>query len=56
MENVLDDLRENKIAVSTPIVDALLDCWTRSGADRLGRPDRRRRRRGGPGHPALVTA
>ena len=26
MENVLDDLRNGKLAVSTPIVDALLEC------------------------------
>jgi two-component system chemotaxis sensor kinase CheA len=26
MENVLDDLREGKLGVATPIVDALLDC------------------------------
>ena len=32
MENILDDLRNNKLSVSTPIVDVLLECLDALGS------------------------
>ena len=51
MENVLDDLRNDKLAVSTPIVNALLECLDALAPDRGRRRDGRGHRRDGQGHP-----